>query len=232
MTGGNRTDASPAVLRILIADKHTIFRAGLRSLLEKEDGISVVGEVDNLAAARELVQREHPHVLLIDLEAIELPEDNLLCRLSIPGHPNRALLLVSAERSDDIDLAIRMGASGFVWKESGIDLLIKGIRSVGSGAFWMGHEAVEKFDGISPPMIGGGKVRARNFGLTRREMEIVENIAAGHSNRKIASRLAISEDTVKHHLTNIFDKVGVYNRLELALFAIHHGLIRKQGAAE
>jgi two-component system, NarL family, nitrate/nitrite response regulator NarL len=229
---GNRAYPSAEVLRIVIVDKHTIFRAGLCSLLEKEDGIRVVGEADNLTAARKLIHREHPHVLLIDLDAIEFPEDNLLSRIASAGYSNRTLVLIAADRKDDLGLAIRMGAGGFVWKNLGVDLLIKAIRSVGNGAFWMGHEAVEEFDSTSPPRIRDEKARTRNFGLTRREMEIVENIAAGHSNREIARRLSISEDTVKHHLTNIYDKVGVYNRLELALFAIHHSLIRKQGAAE
>ena len=128
-----------------------------------------------------------------------------------------------------------MGARGIVLKDAPTDILLKSIRAVTDGKFWVGENSVTDLVEILrtylPPAggsSGGGKNPKKNFGLTPRELEVVESIVSGFTNKEIAARYSISEQTVKHHLRNIFDKVGVYNRLELALFAINHRLVASE----
>ena len=114
-----------------------------------------------------------------------------------------------------------------VLKSSPPELLFKSIRSVMAGQHWIGREAVSDLvQALRAQMADGAEKPARErFGLTRREIEITSSVVAGLSNREIGRKLSLSEDTVKHHLTNIFDKMGASNRLELALFAVHHRVL-------
>jgi two-component system nitrate/nitrite response regulator NarL len=126
-----------------------------------------------------------------------------------------------------------LGAHGIVMKHAATDLLIKSIRSVMAGQYWVGHESVSDMVDVLrrvTPQPSGSKARP-DFGLTPREREVVGLIVAGYTNKDLAQKLSISEQTVKHHLTNIFDKLGVSNRLELVLFAIDHQLIDRDRLA-
>ena len=114
-----------------------------------------------------------------------------------------------------------------VLKETSTELLLKSIRSVVAGQYWVGREAVTDLVRVLRDLIpaAGEEAKKKAFGLTPRELEVVSAIVLGYTNKDIARKFTISEDTVKHHLTNIFDKVGVSNRLELALFSIEHRLV-------
>jgi len=216
-------------IRIVIADDHALFRDGLRKLLESEPGFVVVGEASNGAEAVKLSQEVKPDVLLLDVAMPETSGLEALRLLSASSTPVRTILLTAAIEKRQIVEALQIGGRGVVLKESATQLLFKCIRSVMEGQYWVGRDSVSDLvkylqDLIPPP----GSSRKKNFGLTPRELEVVSVIVAGYTNKDIAEKFSISEQTVKHHLTNIFDKLGVYNRLELAIFALDNRLVENR----
>jgi DNA-binding NarL/FixJ family response regulator len=213
--------------RILIADDHPIFRDGLRKLLEAEPDFKVIGEASDGQEAVKLAQELKPDVLLLDLAMPRQPGLDALRELASSATPVRTVLLTVAIEKAQLVEALQLGARGVVLKETSTELLLKSIRSVVAGQYWVGREAVTDLVRVLRELIpaAGEEAKKKAFGLTPRELEIVSAIVLGFTNRDIARKYSISEDTVKHHLTNIFDKVGVSNRLELALFAIEHRLV-------
>ena len=213
-------------IHVVIADDHPIFRDGLRRLLEMEPEFIVAGEAANGLEAIALVEELRPEILLLDLAMPKLPGLQTLRELSLSQSGTRTILLTAAIERRQILEALQCGAWGIVMKDSATSLLLKAVHSVMKGLYWVCNEPVtDPVAYLNQLSSSDAKPRARSdFALTRRETEILAAIVSGLSNKEIASRFSLSEDTVKHHLTSIFDKVGVSSRLELALFAINNRL--------
>ena len=219
-------------IKIVLADDHPIFRDGLRRLLEAESGLKVIGEASDGNEAVKLARTLKPDIMLLDLSMPRLPGLEALRELSVGSGSNgvRVILLTAAAEKHQIVEALQLGARGVVLKDSATQLLLKSIHTVMAGEYWVGRESVSNLVQYLRTLVqsSGEEARQKKFGLTPRELEIVSAVVAGYSNKEIAEYFKISEDTVKHHLSNIFDKLGVSTRLELALFAVNQSLPLKQ----
>src|SRR6201982_1435099 len=214
-------------IRIVIADDHPIFRDGLRRLLEAEPGLKVIGEASDGSDAVKLARQLKPDVMLLDLAMPRQPGLEALRDLSVgSGNGVRVILLTAAAEKHQIVEALQLGARGVVLKDSATQLLLKSIHTVMTGEYWVGRESVSNLVQYlrTQMQASNEESRQKKFWLTPRELEIVSAVVAGYANKEIAEYFKISEDTVKHHLSNIFDKLGVSTRLELALFAVNQGL--------
>jgi two-component system nitrate/nitrite response regulator NarL len=215
----------PGLVRILIADDHPLFRDGLTRLLEAEPSLRVVGVAGDGGETLRLVSELAADLLLLDLS---MPTGGLEVLKALgPEPPIRVVVLTASADPRQVADALQYGARGVLLKESATPLLYKCIRCVMEGQYWVGRSDVRDLVQAVRALavqVAAEKGAHDTFKLTSRELEIVGGIAAGETNREIAQRLSIREHTVKHHLTHIFDKVGVFSRLELAVFAMNHGL--------
>ena len=199
-------------IRIVIADDHAIFRDGLRRLLATQEDFRVIGEASDGKEAIAFATDLRPDVLLLDLAMPRVPGMEVLRELAHQEVAVRTILLTAAIQPFAVTSALQLGARGIVLKASPPEMLLKSIRSVCEGQFWVGSEPVTSWART-------GQASSSGFGLTSREIEIISAIKEGSSNREIAGKLAISEETVKRHLSNIYAKLGVSSRLELAVLA-------------
>jgi two-component system nitrate/nitrite response regulator NarL len=221
---------SPVDIDIVIADDHPIFREGLRKLLEVEPGMRVVGEAANGAEAVRVVRQLKPKILLLDLSMPEAPGLVALRELGESGIQTATIILSAAIEREQVVEALQLGARGIVLKHSALQVLLKSIRTVCNGEYWVGHESVSDLIGALrglKPSFSAPRA-SQDFGLTARERQVIALILDGYTNKDLARKLEISENTAKHHLTNIFNKLGVSNRLELVLFAVDHRLVTEE----
>ena len=198
------------------------------SVFRTEPEFKIVGEAVDGKQALELTQKLHPDILLLDMIMPRLTGLDTLRELANAPAPVRTIVLTASIEKEQIAQALQLGARGIVLKDAPTDVLLASIRTVMNGQFWVGQEKVTDPVEILRsylPRESDAKSVKKTFGLTVRELDVVAAIVSGFTNREIAQKFSISEQTVKHHLRNIFDKVGVSNRLELALFAINHQLI-------
>jgi len=214
----------PAPVRIVIADDYPIFRAGLRRLLETDGRLHIVGEGAAGSAAVALVRELAPDILLLGPAPATGPASDALRRLADAGVAVRTILLVRAIDTEEVSDALQFGACGILSKDSAAGVLFECIGSVMAGHYWVGHEPASNL-AASVRRFAAARRQSQMFGLTRREQEIVRAVIDGDTNKEIARRLSISENTVKRHLMHIFNKVGASSRIELALFAGHHRLL-------
>jgi len=218
------------VIRIVIADDHPIVRDGLRKLLTLEDDFEVVGEASDGREVLERLQELDPDVLLLDLKMPHLDGLAALSVLQQQNNRTKVIVLTASDDKNEFVQAMKLGCSGIVLKQTAPELIVKSIRKVNGGEIWLdSHTTAAVMRQFASPGEPGGpangstKTRERSP-LSQREREIVQLVAQGFKNKEMAEKMFISEQTVKNHLHNIFDKLGVSDRLELALYAIHKGL--------
>jgi DNA-binding NarL/FixJ family response regulator len=223
------TENRNGAIRILLADDHPVVRIGVRNMLKAEGNFDVVGEASDGDEAITQTLELLPDILLLDLYMPRLPGLEAM-RAIMSGSPRvKILLLTSTITTQQIIEALQIGARGIVLKDALVDHLTTAIRSVVGGDYWIGGKRVVNLVGALHELMQAAAVPERKtYGLTPRELEVVGCIVEGCSNRDVAKQFAISEETVKRHLSNIFDKTGVSTRLELALFAIAHQLVVPQ----
>jgi len=218
-----------AIIRILIADDHPIFRDGLRKLLTLEEDFRVVAEARDGKECLELIEELQPDILLLDLKMPGLDGLTALQKLQNSRTKTKVIVLTASEDKNQFVQAMKFGTCGIVLKQTATDLLIKSIRKVHAGEIWLdSHTTAAVMRQFSSPLdgapvSGAGRDRDRSP-LSQREREIVVLVAQGFKNKEMAEKMFISEQTVKNHLHNIFDKLGVSDRLELALYAIHKNI--------
>ena len=223
----DRTERTDRLIRIVLADDHPVVRIGVRNMLSANPGFEVVGEAaDGDEAITQTLELE-PDILLLDVQMPRLP--GLEAMRAIMGRSPRVkiILLTSTVSTQQIIEALQIGARGIVLKDAVAGDLSTAIRAVSTGDYWIGGQRVVNLvKALHDLMQQAAEMPERKtYGLTPRELEVVGCIVEGCSNRDIAKQFSLSEETVKRHLSNIFDKTGVSTRLELALFAISHKLV-------
>jgi two-component system, NarL family, nitrate/nitrite response regulator NarL len=211
-------------VRLVIADDYLAFREGLRLLLEAEADLKVLGEASDGAEAVKLVRQLKPDILLLDLAMPKHPGLEALRELSSPANavPVRVILLTAAIEKSQIVEALQLGARGVVLKDSATQVLLKAIQTVMTGEYWVHRESVWNLVQYLRTLTQAthDEDRQKKYGLTPRELEIVSAVVAGYSNKEIAEHFKISGDIVKHHLSNVFDRLRVSTRLQVAQWAV------------
>jgi two-component system, NarL family, nitrate/nitrite response regulator NarL len=225
---------------IVVADNEWMFRASLRQLLTAPppvvkdvygvdigDGFKVVGESGSGLDTMAIVEATKPDLLLLDIDLPQMSGLDVIRGLQPFRGTMRTIILAGVIKRADLLKAVQLGVRGVVLKDAATEVLFEAIVSVLTGRCWLDQALVADLMEIvsvlpDPATTPGDR---RPFGLTRREREVLTLVAAGYPNKEIAKACAVSEETIKHHLTRIFDKVGASNRLELAVFATESGLI-------
>ena len=204
-------------------------RIGVRNMLTPQEGFEVVGDADDGDQAITQTLELQPDILLLDVQMPRLPGLEAM-RAIMKGSPSvKILLLTSTITTQQIIEALHIGARGIVLKDALAGHLKVAIRTVCSGDYWIGGKRVVNLvSALHDLMQQAAPPQHKTYGLTPRELEVVGCIVEGCSNRDIAKQFGLSEETIKRHLSNIFDKTGVSTRLELALFAIAHHLVTAQ----
>ena len=216
-------------IRIVIADDHPVVRVGLRNMLQAEPLMQVVGEARDGMEALNVVRSTTPDVLLLDLAMPKMPGMETLRELTTETTDTRTIVLTGLIDKRQILEALQLGARGVVLKDAAMEHLSACIRAVMQGQYWLEGRPVQNLVQVLRDLAAQTTPPPRKtFGLTSRELEVVTQITEGCTNKDIAKAFGISEETVKRHLTNIFNKLGVGNRLELALFALNHNLLPQE----
>jgi two-component system nitrate/nitrite response regulator NarL len=232
------TPARP--VRVVLSDDECLFRASLRHLfavpppvikdvygVDVGPGFEVVGEADTGEDTVRVVRSVRPDLLLLDLHMPRMSGLDALRELTPIAGPLGTILLAGMIDRTQLLTAVHLGVRGLLLKDATTEVLFEAIACVLAGRYWLGQTLVtDLLEGVRPLIQSSKSAGGRlAFGLTPREREVLTLIVAGYANKDIAREFAVSEETVKHHLTRIFDKVGVSNRLALATFATERGLL-------
>jgi DNA-binding NarL/FixJ family response regulator len=208
---------SSSTVRILLVDDHVMFREGVKLLLERESQFEVVAEAADPKEALALAAREQPDIVLLDLDLAGYNGMDIVEALQASA-PRSSIIVLTGMRDAELQTrALRAGAKGFVQKDQNGELVLRAIRKVLDGEIWFDHGTI---GAAVNRLIAGASEEEKQLGtLTPRERDITSLVGEGLKNDAIAQRLFISEKTVRNHLTVIFDKVGVRDRLHLAIYA-------------
>ncbi len=221
------SDPEATPIRVLLVDDHTVVRAGLRLIIESQPVMRMAGEAGNRAEALTLAAKEQPDIILLDLD---LGDDNgmdIITELLAAAPPARIIVLTGVRSPEVHRQAVMQGAMGVVPKDKAAATLISAIERVQAGEAWLDPATMA---GVLSEMSRSSKAKLQDpeagkiATLTNREREVITLIGEGLKNKDIADRLFISETTVRHHLTSIFDKLDVNDRVELLIYAFKRGL--------
>lgn len=212
--------------RVLIVDDHALVRAGLRMLIESRAGMEVAAEAGSTREALEAASREQPDIVILDVDLSGQDGLGLIAELRSASPASRIIVVTGAREASVHRRAVRLSAMGLVLKDKAADVLLKAIEKVQEGEVWFDRAVI---GAVLSEMAGGGCQEDDAAGkavgsLSAREREIVALLCLGLKNKEIGRRLNIKGSTVGHHLTNIFTKMGVSDRLELVMFAFNHRL--------
>ncbi|MGH9789332.1 MAG: response regulator [Candidatus Acidiferrales bacterium] len=218
--------AKPTI-KVAVVDDHPLYRQGVIRLLEPEEDLTVVAEASNGMEAVLLIERYQPDVLLMDLKMPVMDGLQTLNEISKRRLNARVIIMISNDERDKAVRAVRLGARGILFKDADPTLLAKSIRKVYAGEVWIDNpilsQALESL--LTRPTASAAPAEANDSKLSNREMEVVRCVAMGLRNKEVADKLGITEATVKNHLTGVYAKLGVNDRLELILYAIHNKLV-------
>ena len=218
------------MIRILVVDDQSLFREGIANLLSSQPDLNVAGSAETAAMAVEQIRKLRPDIVLLGWAASAPGSQKVFSTIQEGKLATRVIMLAANDSKEDFVDAVKQGSCGIVPKQTSTELLLKSIRKVHAGEFWLDRATTaEVIRRLSKKSATNGSSRTGVRGdhgaaLSQREREIVVLVAQGFKNKEMAERMFISEQTVKNHLHNIFDKLGVSDRLELALYAIHHNL--------
>jgi DNA-binding NarL/FixJ family response regulator len=228
--------------RVLLADDDAPFRGSLRQLLEAPPsviaevyradigaGFEVVGEAATGQEAIRLAHAIASDVMLLDIRMPLMSGLDAVRYLSTDPRASRTMLLAGAIERDELIEAIRLGVRGLVTKAAMPEVLFEALRWVLEGRCWLDYSLLTDFIETARPLIHSSQTGGAGGWLTRREREVLGFVVAGYANKEIARASAVTEDSVKHHLTRMFDKFGVSNRVELAMLATERGLLDPAG---
>ena len=237
---GRAAAQSERPVRVVVSDDECLFRASLRQLLAVPSavlrdvygvdvgrGFEVVGEADSGEATVRIVQTVRPDLLLLDLSMPRMSGLDALRELATGGDELPTILLAGEIDAVHLLTAIQLGVRGLVLKGSPTEVLFEAVMAVVGGRCWLDQPLVTDLLETTRPLIQSSKAVGGRlaFGLTPREREVLALVVAGYANKDIAREFSVSDETIKHHLTRMFSKVGVSNRLELAMFATQRGLV-------
>ncbi len=215
-------------IRVMIVDDHAVIRTGLRMLIEQDQTMTVVAMAGTPAEALLLAAQEKPDIIVLDLILGEENGLEFLPQLCKTSPNSRVLILTGVQATESHRMAIRRGAMGIVLKQQAAELLLKAIQKVHAGEVWIDRSMIGSVladvrnERNEEPDPEAGKISS----LTRREREVIALVSEGLKNKLIGERLFISETTVTHHLSSVFSKLEVSDRLELIIYAFRHGLAK------
>jgi NarL family two-component system response regulator LiaR len=216
------------VIRLLIVDDHKVVRQGLRFLLQHEADIEIVGEAADGEQAVEMVRQHVPAVVLLDLLMPRMDGLTALRRIKEISPSTQVIILTSHQGDDELFDAIKAGALSYVMKTAGVDVVVESVRAAARGESLLDPSVAAKVleemrrapgrDGVDP--------------LSRREVEVLSELARGRSNKEIAKELSIGEETVKTHVSNILSKLHLADRTQAAIYGLQKRLVRLDDALE
>lgn len=220
-------------IRVLLVDDHTLVREGVRMLIEGQEDLLLVGEAWDAVGTLEAVERERPDVVLLDLDLGEESGLDLIRSIVASGDETRVLVLTGVRDTGMQRRAVQEGALGVVAKEKAAAVLLSAIRKVHAGEAWVDRAMMGTLlRETRPPQQRADPEAARIASLTPREREVVALVAQGNGTARLATQLGINEKTIRNHLVSIYAKLGVSDRLELAIYAGRHGLATRGGDSQ
>ncbi len=213
------------MMRLVVVDDVPLFRAGLMSAL-REAGFDVVGEADSAETAVAQAEEHHPDIVLLDVLMPGLSGLDVVEKIAAASPSSRVVLLTGSESEEDLLRALRAGARGYILKDTPFPALVEAMRSVAAGGATLSPQMAGKLFDVCKQLLRHQELMlARKPTLTGRELEVLQLVAHGLTSRKIGEQLFISENTVKNHIRNILDKLGLHSRNEAVLYAVREDLI-------